>query len=284
MGTFIVILGVILIIGALIAFFIGNKAVGAGGLVLGIIVTLVSCVTVVPPQTVGVPVTFGKPAAAIGNGLHVKAPWTKIVKLDGTIQNDIYYGGENGSPIEVRLGNNSIARVNATIQWRMRTDNAQQLFLDYRTFDAIRDNLVTRELLEVTNQVMSKYDPLATVEDSNNNQSETDLSSFAEQIKEEMTNRIGKDIEIISVTLPIIAFDDSTQQKIDELQSEIARTRVAEQKKATSEQEAEANEILERSISDNSLTSKCLDIIDRNGGSPLGCFPGSSAQPIINNG
>ena len=52
------------------------------------------CVTIVPPQTIGIPVTFGKPAAAVGNGLEVRAPWTKIVKMDASIQNDIY-DGEN---------------------------------------------------------------------------------------------------------------------------------------------------------------------------------------------
>lgn len=80
---------------------------------------------------------------------------------------------------------------------------------------------------------------------------------------------------------PRINFDEATQTRIDELQAEIARTRVAEQRQATADAERRANEILDRSVSDNVLTSKCLDIVERSGQSPLGCFPGASGQPII---
>lgn len=240
------------------------------------------CVTIVPPQTIGIPVTFGKPAAAVGNGLEVRAPWTKIVKMDASIQNDIY-DGEN--QVAVRLGNNAKAGVNASIQWRMKQENAQQLFLDYREFDNIRANLVNRNFVSAMNEVFSEFDPLAAVKEAENseNGAVTDLGAFAEDVSAKMEERVGEDIEIISVTIPIVNFDESTQAKIDELQAEIARTRVAEQKKNTSQAEKEANEVLEQSISDNLLTSKCLDIVEKSGQSPLGCFPGSAGQPILSN-
>lgn len=255
--------------------------VRGGGIVLALVAIIplvLTFVTVVPPRTVGIGVSFGKPIAVYDNGLHVKAPWTKVEKLDASVQNNIY---KDDSAINVRLGNNSQARVDVSIQWQMKSDNAQKLFLDYKTFDSIQSNLVDRNLRTSLNQVMSTYNPLATVKDSNQNTSGADLQAMSEEVKKKLTEKISQDIDVISVNIPIIGFDDSTQNKIDELQAEIARTRVAEQKKNTANAEREANEVLERSISDNVLTSKCLDIVDRAGQSPLGCFPNSSGQPII---
>ena len=37
----------------------------------------------------------------------------------------------------------------------------RRLFLDYRDFDNVRDNLVTRELGAALNEVFSNFDPLA---------------------------------------------------------------------------------------------------------------------------
>jgi len=45
----------------------------------------------------------------------------------------------------VRLGNNSTAFVDNSVGWRIQPA-VGELFLDYRDFDNVRDNLVTREL------------------------------------------------------------------------------------------------------------------------------------------
>lgn len=235
-------------------------------------------VTIVPARTVGVGVTFGKPTGVYSNGFHFKSPFEKVTKLDGSVQNNVY---NDDSSITVRLGNNSKASADVSVQWQLKVDNAEQLYLDYKTFDSIRSNLVDRNLRASLNEVMANYNPLASVDDSKNNNGAADLDLLAKQVRDSLIKKVGSDIDVKSVTLPIISFDEATQNKIDELQSEIARTRVAEQKQETADAERKANEILERSISDNVLTSKCLDIVDRSGGSPLGCFPGSSAQPII---
>lgn len=241
---------------------------------------LLMCTVVIPPRTVGVKVAFGKPVGAIGNGLHTKAPWTSVEKLDGSVQNDVYNGD---STITVRLGNNSRAEADVSIQWRMLTDNAEKLFLDYKTFDSIRSNLVDRNLRATLNDVMADYNPLSTVAASKDSTAGVDLEGMGNAVQKRLQAKLGSDIDVISVTIPIVKFDDSTQAKIDELQAEIARTRVAEQKQQTAEAERRANEILDRSVSDNVLTSKCLDIVDRSGKSPLGCFPGASGQPVVQN-
>lgn len=247
--------------------------------VIGVIVTLIATalfsVTIVQARDVGVGVAFGKPTQVYENGMHFKAPWTSVEILDGAVQNDIY---TNENAVNVRLGNNSKARAETSIQWRLKTDDAINIYRDYRTFDNIRSNLVDRNFRTALNEVIADYNPLSPEETASGG---ADLSDLSSQVEERMTEKIGKQVEVRAVNITLINFDEATQTRIDELQSEIARTRVAEQKQETSTAEAESNEILEESISPEVLTSKCLDIVEASGQSPIGCFPsGAGVQPI----
>ena len=246
----------------------------AGGLLATLIATAIFSFVIVQPRTVGVVVAFGKPVDVVGNGFHIKAPWEKVEKLDGAVQNDIYNGD---SAIAVRLGNNGKATVDASIQWQLKTDEAMEVFLDYRTFEGIQSNLVDRNFKAALNEVMATYDPLNYADEAEGGQ---DLAALSQAVQEEMQERVGNQIEVRSVTLPLVNFDEATQARVNELQAESAKTRVAEQKKQTSTAEAEANEILEQSITEETLTSKCLDIVAENGQSPIGCFPTTGTQPV----
>ena len=246
----------------------------AGGVLATLIVTALFSFVIVQPRTVGVVVAFGKPVDVIDHGFHVKAPWEKVEKLDGAVQNDIY-SGETAIP--VRLGNNGKATVDASIQWQLKTDEAMEVFLDYRTFDGIRSNLVDRNFKAALNEVMATYDPLNYTDEAEGGK---DLAALSQAVQEEMQDRVGNQIEVRSVTLPLVNFDEATQARVNELQAESAKTRVAEQKKQTSTAEAEANKILEQSVTDETLTSKCLDIVRETKQSPIGCFPTAGTQPV----
>ncbi|WP_223261431.1 SPFH domain-containing protein [Glutamicibacter arilaitensis] len=246
--------------------------------IVSLIVLAIACTTIVQPRTVGVKVALGKPTSVVSNGFHLKWPWEKVEKLDGSVQNDVYTGD---SAIPVRLGNNGRADVDASIQWQLKTDDAMDVFLDYRTFEGIQSNLVDRNFRASLNEVMATYDPLEYGDSASGGQ---DLEGLAKSVQEKMQAKVKTQIEIRSVTLPIINFDEPTQNRINELQAETAKTRVAQQRKQTSTAEAEANKILERSLTNETLTSKCLDIVAESGQSPIGCFPNSGVQPITMTG
>ena len=250
------------------------KTVAAGAGLLAIGATLLSSLTIVQARDVGVNVAFGKPVQVYDNGLHWKSPWSTVEILDGAVQNDIYSGE---SSVRVRLGNNSIATADTSIQWRLKTDDAMNIYKDYRNFDNIRSNLVDRNFRAALNEVMADYNPLDPEEMARGG---ADLTAIATEVQEKMEEKIGLQIEVRAVNITLINFDEATQTRIDELQSEIARTRIAEQKKETSTAEAESNKILEQSISEEVLISKCLDIVEESGQSPIGCFPGSSPQTV----
>lgn len=250
------------------------RGIGAGLLAVAVIITGFASTTIVAPRTVGVKVALGKPVDVLNNGLHLKLPWESVEKLDGSVQNDVYSGDR---AIAVRLANNGKASVDASIQWRLLTDDAMAVFLDYKTFEGIQSNLVDRNFRAALNEVMADYDPLDYLDPEAGGQR---LDELANAVAEKMSEKVGTQIEIRSVTLPIINFDESTQARINELQAETAKTRIAEQKQQTSTAEAEANRILQESITDETLISKCLDIVEESGQSPIGCFPGSSVEPI----
>jgi regulator of protease activity HflC (stomatin/prohibitin superfamily) len=250
------------------------RVIGGGIVVIALIITAFASTTIVAPRTVGVTVALGKPVGVIGNGLHLKAPWQSVEKLDGSVQNDVYSGDRS---IGVRMANNGKATVDASIQWQLKTDDAMDVFLDYKTFEGIQSNLVDRNFRAALNDVMATYDPLDYTDPAKGGQG---LDELSKQVAAKMQEKVGTQIEIRSVTLPIINFDEATQSRINELQSETAKTRVAEQKKETSTAEAKANEILEKSITDETLVSKCLDIVAENKQSPIGCFPGNGVSPV----
>lgn len=248
--------------------------------------------TIVPTREIGVVTSFGKPVESLSNGFHFKAPWEKVHKMDGKIQTDNFTGKDDS--IDIRLGNGSTAKVDTTIRWRIKLEAGQSLYKDYRDLDTIRDSLVTRELKAALNEVLGNYDPLISVKAGVNSDGKTesagiDLNKFSAEVQEALKARVGDDVEILSVILPIIRFDGDTQEKINAFQAEVGNTRIAEQREATAKAQAQANKNLAGSVNNdpNVLVSKCLDALEtmvkKGQNVPIGftCWPGGSASSVV---
>lgn len=245
----------------------------AGGLT--IFVLILGSTTIVSTRNIGVVTTFGRPGGTLTNGLHWKAPWQSVTEMNGTIQIDNHTGD---AATTVRLGNNSTAFVDNSVRWRIQPAAADELFLDYREFDNVRDNLVTRELKAALNEVFSDFDPLAP-----ENSEGANVQALGDQVAEKLRTKVGGQIEIINVIVPLVNYDQATQDRINALNVEKANTRVAEQRAKTAAAEAKANEILAASVSNdpNVLVSKCLDAAREASISPLGCWPNTSVVPTV---
>ena len=245
----------------------------AGG--LAIFVLILGSTTIVSTRNIGVVTTFGRPGATLSNGLHIKAPWQSVTEMNGTIQIDNHTGE---AATTVRLGNNSTANVDNSVRWRIQPAAADELFLDYREFDNVRDNLVTRELKAALNEVFSDFDPLAP-----ENSEGANVQALGDQVAEKLRTKVGGQIEIINVIVPLVNYDQATQDRINALNVEKANTRVAEQRAKTAEAEARANGILAASVTNdpNVLVSKCLDAAREAQISPLGCWPNTTVVPTV---
>lgn len=266
--------------------------VGGGVLTVIFVIVFALCTfVVVSTRNIGVVTTFGRPVGTLSNGLHYTWPWQSVTELDGSIQIDWHKDGDagdgHGDAIVVRLGNNSNAWTDTSVRWEMKLDAADELFLQYKTFDNIRTNLVTRNLQTALNEVFATYNPLATANPADPNAAvqvqESQLPVLAAKATQIMQAKVGNQIQVFEVQIPTISFDGETQAKIDQLNQQKAATAVARESQATAEEQAKANEILSRSISNdpNILVSKCLDVVKDKGGSVFGCWPGTVAVPTV---
>lgn len=79
-----------------------------------------------------------------------------------------------------------------------------------------------------------------------------------------LRQEVGKRIVVLSTLLPIVKFDDATQGRINQLQQQVALTRIADQRLKTNEAEARANNALAKSVNNSPyvLVSRCLDDFD----------------------
>lgn len=237
---------------------------------LAVLLLIFSTFVIVPTREVGIKLTFAKPVGTLSNGLHIKAPWQTVSDMDAAIQTDNHVkdGGEtsNGehslSCVTTRIAHQAVACVDVSIRWRIIEDQADELFQNYRTFNNVRDSLVTRDLNAAVNAIMESYDVLAV--DADGQSTAPELSDVAERVKQQLVSEIGDQIDVLSVIIPVVHFDDATQGRVNALQSQIAQTRIAEQAEQTAKAQAKANKQLAASVSNdpNVLVSKCLDLIN----------------------
>lgn len=241
---------------------------------VGLIFLVFASTTVVGTRQIGIETTFSRPTGTtLTNGLHLKAPWTEVTEMDGAVQIDQHTGDRR---IKVRLGNSSTADADVSVRWQIKPDATPDLFVQYKTFDNVRSNLVTRNLQVALNEVFASFDPLAP-----QNLDRSPLPELSEKAKVILAAKVGDQVEILDVAVPTIDYDDGTEQKINQLNQERAATAVAEQAKKTAVEQAKANGELAGSVSHdpNVLVSKCLDIA-REKGLALLCWP-TPVMPTI---
>lgn len=248
----------------------------------GVAIVIVACLslfgsmaTVVSTRNVGIETTFGRPNGELSNGFHLIEPWQDVTEMDGAIQLQKFEGDK---AMEVRLGNNSTAKANVTIQWRLDPHSAPSLFMDYRTFDGIRENLVDKELSVAMNSEFAKFDPLAPGASDG-----APLVAISDKVQHDVQTAVGTRIEIQKIFVPLLTYDQQTQDRINALNIEKANTRVAEQAEQTAKAQAEANNIIAASISKdpNVIVNNCVMAAIAKGISPFGCQPGQGVTTTV---
>jgi len=271
-----------------------SKILGWVVVVLGVgaaLTLLAASFTQVGTKDVGIETAFGKTVGHLSNGPHLIAPWNQVHSMDAAVQTDVFTGGQC---IAVRLANQQTGCADTTIRWRIQPGSSDELYQNYRTFDHVRDSLVTRELVAAVNNQFADYNPLNSIVDSvptSNHPTNPPLSTIAKNTAVQMRAEIGGQINVLTVIVSYVQFDATTQKRLNQLQQQFALTRVAEQERITNEKQALANKALAASIntSPNVLVAQCLNTLEemvKNGqGVPAGfsCWPGGSGTPVIAN-
>jgi hypothetical protein len=242
-------------------------AVVVGALVLGSAFTVGASANAVPVRNVGIVTSFNKPTGeTTGSGLKWVAPWQKVGEWDASRQKYDHIGAENAVP--VRTGTLANAGVELLIEWQVRPENAPQQFMDYKgDFEAFRGQRVGVQLDGAVNDAFASYNPLANIDAKTGNLN-VDLRPYAEKVKASAQERLGSDIEILSVTIIRVNHDEKTEANIKVFQDKLAQGRNldqdlvnAEKQKAVTEKNAKVDKV-----------ARCLEIAEKNGTNPGLCI------------
>lgn len=260
----------------------GTVALGVGVMVLAFVILLLGLFTIVGTRQIGIETVFGRPnGQTLSNGLHWKAPWANVNEMDGAIQIDKHIDDQadennRGSALTIRLGNSSTAWADTSVRWEIKQDAADELFVQYKTFANVRDNLITRNLQVALNEVFATYDPLAP-----QNLDTSPLPGLSTRATKIMQDKVGSQVTIFEVQVPTIAYDGNTEEKINNINAQRADTAKALESQKTAEAQAKANAILSQSVNNdpNVLVSKCLDVA-RDKGLALMCWP-MAVSPVL---
>ncbi len=260
-----------------------------GGFALALVFLIVSSYNPVGTKEEGVETSFGKTAGQLDNGPHLTWPWIKVHEMDAAIQTDTF-GGKNADAdcINVRIANQQTGCAYISFQWRIVPNAVDELYKDYRSFGHVRDALVTRKLTAAVNEALASYNPLDSITTQGGSIG-SKLPVYAKSITRIMRREVGTRIEVLSTILPLVTFDDETQGRINQLQQQVALTRVAQQELKTNEATARANAALAKSVnsSPNVLVSRCIDalsaMVKQHQPVPAGfsCWPGNGVAAVI---
>lgn len=234
----------------ILVFGSGLRAIGGVVLFIAALLLIVDSTTIVGARELAVQTRFGKvQGKPLGSGFHWVDPINGIEKFDASVQTLKYYQGEekdDGDCITVRLGNSTQACVDVTVQWNINyLGDVNDLYLKYKTFDNIHDNLVKRQLGSALNEVFGTYDPLAAINASTDDAPPTVTTKDLQgSVHTALQRDLGTAITIDDVVIPIVHFDADTEGRLKSFQQAKADTRIAKQNEQTATAQAAANKAL----------------------------------------
>jgi regulator of protease activity HflC (stomatin/prohibitin superfamily) len=230
----------------------------------------------VPVRNVGIETSFGKPTGqTTGSGLHFVAPWKKIADWDASIQTSDHASSDRC--VNVRIGSMATACIEEKVRWQVKPEAAPEQWMSYKgNFDNMENNLFETELQNATNEVFATYNPINSI-DIKTGQTKYDGTQLAEDVKAKLIARVGNQINVESVVVPLVHHDEKTEGSIKAFQDVVAQKRILEQKYANAQVERQTAELLS-GLPPTYQINKCLDIAKDLGKEPGLCLSGGGVQ------
>jgi regulator of protease activity HflC (stomatin/prohibitin superfamily) len=302
------------LIAAAVTVFASADARGIGVIVTGVLAfvslvfVIISCYDRVDTRNVGIITEFGRPVGIHGPGIAWHNPWRKLSELPETIQLQAFESNSyddaakgqgsdnNAAAISVRLANNSNAYVAENLNWRLREGAAPKLFQDYggqNVFETIKQQLVDRQAQVALAKTFATFNPQIMLAAQANTPGAppqamaptqgADLPTLAGQVKKDLQDAVGTEIEILDVRIPRIFYDQPTQQRIDAYNQKVQETLNAAQDVKTAEQYRLAAE--QRAMQPppdlRIAVSNCVNDSVKAGRDPAGCWGQIGGTPLI---
>ncbi|MCT4354637.1 prohibitin family protein [Streptomyces sp. Je 1-79] len=261
------VISILLLIAAVVLFFVARSndskglKLGALGAVLAGVFSLIASMTyVVSAYEVGVPVAFGKVGSPMTSGMHVKSPFTEVTTFS-TRPVDLNLSDKD--VVEVRSSQGGVMEVEVTVKWAVTPSKSVELYRLAGSEESIQQRLVYPDSREIVRNVFARY----TSEQGYATDREKINAEIGTLIKERLAPR-GIDVTAVNLrnVKPSKALQDQIDRKIQQQQAteratEAARTAKAEADRRRIEAEgiAQANKILNASLTDKVLMNQCID-------------------------
>lgn len=207
-------------------------------------------------------------------GIKFKAPWQDA--LDWDIRNrlinfyrdaDYAYdnGSYNGATVTINDSSGTKADCDVQVIYSINPDAVENLYADYGTQEAYVASYVSNDVRQTTRDCAGQFSTIQLL---------TDKESFAKSIQDTLTQRwADSGVVVESVSVQDIRYDQSITDAYAQAQSaEIDKTKAqnelevakveAETKVTESQGEAEANRILNESLTQEVLTQHYIDAIN----------------------
>lgn len=269
---------------------------GLIGVALGAALIGSQCVYTQDAGDVKVLIDFGGNIAGSSSetGFHLKAPWQSIVTYD--IRNNVisfvadgvedYTGGSaNGPQVTVNDSSGTKANIDIQVNYSLDPSKAIELYENYGTQENFVRAIAAVDARSIPREVSGQFDTITML---------TNRGEFTNAVEEALKEKwepLGLSIEQISVQeiryadTITDAYANAQQAEVEkqkaENEKEVAKVE-AEKKVIESQGEADANRILNESLTDNVIAEHYVEALKQIGKDGNLVVVPEGSQPIVN--
>ena len=225
-----------------------------------VLLVFVQSICVIPSNTVGVKYSalHGTSKDTLKEGVHFVTPFVdKIYKIDTTVQE------RTDDNVSVQTKDAQWAKMQVNVKYEVSKSNAFKVYKQYKTMDALKDNIIGNYAQNAMNEVCSNYNIIDLLGDKRN------------EIINKATDILKQNLEKEGVTLKMLTIKDlDAGKKIEKAISDeaVAKKQVetakqkqekarteAETKLIEAEGEANANEVKTKALTPEVLQEQWIN-------------------------
>lgn len=245
------------------------------GVAIAVVIAATSCVYSLDVGEVAVIRNLGGSVSGsqAEAGFHAKAPWQSAVKYDtrnnlinfyGDTDYETTGGSEVGKQVSINDKSGASANIDIQVNYSLRPNAAVSLYRDYGSQENFVSKYISNDLRSVTREIAGKYDTITML---------TDRGSFTRGVQKALSEKwkgMGLTVEQVSVqdvrypkeiTSAYAAAQSAEVQKRKASNEQETAKVEAETKRIKAQGEADANDILNSSLSENVLRQKYIDAL-----------------------
>lgn len=208
------------------------------------------CVTTVDARAVGVQTQFGRYQDTLGPGFQWVAPWSDVEEWTTRLQTTQFAGkGDQDERdnfhtetcVSVKMYAEQPGCVSAVVEWAVTEKSIEALWRDHKDFESARRNYVNTEAQARIADAFEGYDPLLKLRDPDADPKRGTREQFAVLAAGKLRPRFAeRGLSLRSVRVTHVDYSDRVDKLLEDAGTEVARTRLAQQRVDTAKAEADA--------------------------------------------